>query len=125
MKEALGCNFQTSNDMARADTGTRPLINALIKKYISYIKSLHSRKSALCYDSIVYETGNSETPNFCKFNENFNLDISDLILKSKEEINKTCDGNYDRTWSTKISQSTKAVSFNKFKSSKSWKNILL
>ena len=90
----------------------------IIKRFISYIKNLQSRKSALCYDSIVYETGNSESPNFCKYSEVFNLDILELVQKSKQELNKICEGNYDRFWSGKILMSTKAASFNKFKNIK-------
>jgi hypothetical protein len=115
LKQILGCNFQTSNDMARADTGSRPLINAIIKRFISYTKNIHSRKSALCYDSIIFEAENSELPNFCSFNKNFDLDIQELLKKSKGDVNKICDGNYDRFWGGKIIQSTKAASFIKFK----------
>ena len=116
LKQVLGCNFQTSNHMARADTGCRPLINMVIKRFISYTKSLNSRTSALCYDSIIYEAGNSDSPNFCKYTENFNLDITDLVQKSKQDVDKMCEGNYDRFWNRQILQSTKAASFNKFKS---------
>ena len=35
LKQVLGCNFQTSNNMVRADTGCRPLINMIIKIFIS------------------------------------------------------------------------------------------
>ena len=31
LKQALGCNYQTSNNMIRGDTGCRPLITQLIK----------------------------------------------------------------------------------------------
>ena len=115
LKQILGCNFQTSNNMIRADTGSRPLINMIIKRYISYTKSLEFRKYALCYDSSIFENQNTESPNFCKFMEKFTLDIKELPNKSKKEINKTCDGNYDRFWVSKISESTKAASFIMFK----------
>ena len=115
LKQILGCNFKTSNDMVRADTGCRPLLNMVIKRFISYTKNLLSRKSALCYDSIIYENGNSEYPNFCKYSEMFNLNILELMQKSKQELNKICAENYDRFWKGKILASTKAASFNKFK----------
>jgi hypothetical protein len=35
LKNVLGCNFQTSNNMTRADTGCRPLITQIIKRFIS------------------------------------------------------------------------------------------
>ena len=44
------------------------------------------------------------------------MDISELVLKSKKDINKNCDTNYDSFWRSKIQESTKAISFNKFKS---------
>ncbi len=109
LKQILGCNFKTSNNMTRADTGSRPLINMIIKRFIYYTKNIQSRRSALCYDSMVFETENSESPNFCKFNQNFNLDIKDLVQKSKREVNKICDSNYDRFWGSKILESTKAT----------------
>ena len=46
MKQILGCNFQTSNDMARADLGCRPLLLMIIKRYISYKKSLANKTDA-------------------------------------------------------------------------------
>ena len=71
LKQILGCNYyQTSNNMIRADTGSRPLINAIIKRFISYIKNIQTKKSLLCYDSVVFETENSELPNFYSFNKN-------------------------------------------------------
>ena len=36
------------------------------------------------YDAMVFETQNYESPNFCKFNQNFNLDNKYLVLKSIE-----------------------------------------
>ena len=101
--------------MARADTGCRPLITLIIKIFISYFKSVQTRKSSLCYDAYVFETENSEIPNFCKFAENFNLDIKHLTSKSEEKVHKICVGSYDRFWKTTISESGKAFSFNKFK----------
>ena len=106
LKQVLGCHFQTSNNMVKADTGCRPLISMVIKRYISYTESLKNRKSALCYDSIIYETGNTDSPD---------LDINDLVQKSKPNIDKICDGNYDRFWKRQISESSKALSFNKYK----------
>ena len=115
LKQELGCAFQTSNNMVRADTGSRPLINTLIKRYITFTKSIQAKNSTLCYDAIVFETEHSESPNFWSFNQNYNLDIKDLALKCKSEVHKICDGNYDRFWSNEISKSSKAISFNNFK----------
>ena len=115
LKRVLGCNFQTSNYMTWSDTGCRPLITLIIKRYISYFKCVKERRSSLCYDAFVFEAENSESPNFCKFVENFSLDVENLTLKSKEEVHKICAYSYDRFWKTAISQSEKAFSFNKFK----------
>ena len=106
---------QTSNNMARADTGCRPLITMIIKRFISYFKSLQNGKSNLCYDAFVFETENTASPNFCKFAENFNLDIKELTSQSEEKVHKICTRSYDRFWKTTISESGKASSFNKFK----------
>ena len=115
LKQVLGCNYQTPNIMARADTGCRPLINMILKRFILYIKSIKSREASLCHDVLTFETTNNETPNFLKFTENFSLDIENLILKSKGEISKICQGNYDRFWKRSILESSKATSFCKFK----------
>ena len=115
LKRILGCNLQTSNNMARADTGCRPLITMIIKRYIFNFKSVQNRKSNLCYDAFMFETENSVSPNFSKFAENFNLDIKNLTTKSEDKVHKICVGSYDRFWKTTISESSKAFSFNKFK----------
>ena len=115
LKQVLGCNIQTSNNMIRADAGSRPLITHLIKRFILYAKNLQQRTSNLCYDALVYEMNNSEIPNFIKFIEKFNLNIEDMVQKSKAELSKICQGTYDRFWGGRISVSPKAISFNKYK----------
>ena len=98
LKQVLRCNYQTPNIMSRADTGCRPLNNMILKRFILYTKSIKSRESSLCHDVLTFETTNNETPNFLKFTENFSLDTENLSLKSKGEISKICQGNYDRFW---------------------------
>ena len=83
--------------------------------FISHIKNIQTKKSLLCYDFVVFETEHSELPNFYSFNKNFGLNVQELIMKSKGEVNKICNSNYDRFWSGKISQSPKATSFIKFR----------
>ena len=63
----------------------------------------------------MFESSNSESPNFCKFTENFNIDVKEILEKSKSEINRFCNENYDRFWSSNIKESTKAASFIQFK----------
>ena len=58
LKRVLGCNFQTSNNMTRADTGCRPLINMIIKRFVSYFKNVKNKKSNLCYDAFDLEREN-------------------------------------------------------------------
>ena len=115
LKQALGCNFQTSNNMARADTNTRPLINTIIKRYLWYTIPLQTKKSEISYDAYIFELENYTQPNFCSFTENFNLLVTEWVGKSKHEINKSCNDNYDRYWTNRISESTKAISFARFK----------
>ena len=47
LKRSLGCGITTSNIMVRAETGTRPLMNQIIKRYISYIQSLKKTHQVL------------------------------------------------------------------------------
>ena len=58
LKQALVCNYQTSNNMIRADTGCRPLITQLIKRFILYIKSIQLRTATICYDALFFEKEN-------------------------------------------------------------------
>ena len=108
--------------MIRTDTGCRPLINQVIKRYIAYVKKLKQTTSNLSYDSFIYETENPENPensgipNFMSFLEKFNLNI-DTLQKSKTDIKKLCSGTYDRFWRGIISESPTAISFNKYKTS--------
>ena len=50
------------------------------------------------------------------FLDKFNLNMDPLQI-SPTKINKICHGAYDRFWSESISTSSKAMSFNKYKSS--------
>ena len=115
LKQVLGCNFQTSNLMARADTGTRPLLNAIIKRTTSYAKSFQYKNANLCYDAYEFEMNNSELPNFFKFTDNFNMDIRMLIEKSHSQIDKMCNENYNCYWNNHIRDSSKASAFIQFK----------
>ena len=124
LKQALGCKTQTSNNMIRADTGCRPLINQVIKRYILYVKKLKQTTSNLSYDSFIYETENPGTPNFMSFLEKFNLNI-DILQNSKTDIKKLCSGTYDRFWGGIISESPTAMSFNKYKTSINLESHLL
>ena len=84
--------------MVRADVGSRPLINTLTKRYITFTKSIQDRNSALCHDDIVFQIQNSESLNFWSFNQGFSA--WNLWWK---------------VWSNKILNSPKAMSFNNFK----------
>ena len=120
LKRILGCNIQTSNNMIRADTGSRPLITRLIKRFIMYVKTVQQRTSSLCYDALSFEMKNSENPNFIKFSEKFNLNIEDMVSNPKAKLTEICHNTYDRFWKHIISESPKAISFNKYKT-----NIIL
>ena len=43
------------------------------------------------------------------------MSIDDLVLKSKQDLTKVLETNYDIFWKTSIQESTKAISYNKFK----------
>ena len=111
---ALGCKTQTSNNMIRADTGCRPLISQVIKRYILYVKKLKQTTSNLSYDSFNYETETEAIPNFMVFLEKFNMNI-DILQDPKIDIKKLCSETYDRFWRESISESPKAISFIKYK----------
>ena len=101
--------------MARADSGCRPLVNTIIKRVVSYTESVNERPFSLCHDTLAFEKANNITPNFCRYLDNFSLEIENLISNSKLGIKKTCQENYDRFWKENILQSTKAIYFGKFK----------
>ena len=61
LKRVLGCNIRTSNIMARAETGSRPLLNQIIKKYVLYYKTLKENTSTLSHDALLYEVEHHAT----------------------------------------------------------------
>ena len=101
--------------MIRGDTGCRPLITQVITRYITYIQNIKITPSKLSHDAYSFEIESLDTPNFLRFLEKFNID-EDIALKSKEEIKNICKGTYDMYWSENIVNSSKAASYNKFKS---------
>ena len=64
LKWSLGCNYQTSNIMARGEVGARPLLVDVIKRVISYISNIKVRKRTIAYSAYDYETKNDTVPNF-------------------------------------------------------------
>ena len=94
LKQILGCNYQTSQHGKGRywQQATYQYDHQTI--YFLY-KNIQSKKPFLCYDSLVFETENSELPNLYSFNKNFGLNVQGLIMKSKGEVNKICNGNYD------------------------------
>ena len=114
LKQVLGCGYQTSNNMTRADTGCRPLIIQIIKRYISYFKNIKETTYKLSHDAFLYERESQETPNFMHFSEKFNLN-TDILQSPHTKISKICNDTYDRFWSESIATSSKAISFNKYK----------
>ena len=101
--------------MIRGDTGCRPLITQVITRFITYIQNIKITPSKLSHDAYSFEIESLDTPNFLRFLEKFNID-EDIALKSKEEIKNICKGKYDMYWSENIVNSSKAASYNKFKS---------
>ena len=119
LKQTLGCYINTSNIMVRGETGCRPLLNQIIKRYISYYKNLKTNKSNLCHDALCFELHNSDitdnTSNFLHFLREFNLN-SDILLKTKFEISNICNDAYDRLWKQHIlNENSKGISYRKYK----------
>ena len=124
LKRVLGCGINTSNIMVRAETGRRPLLNQIIKKYVLYLKALEENASSLSNDALKYEKEtydpqNESIPieNFTHFVKKFHLDL-DTLKTSKSQATKTCNDAYDRKWKNQITDnSSKAISYCKYKSS--------
>ena len=121
LKRVLGCSIQTSNIMTRGEVGRRPLLVEIIKRVIMYTKSIKNRPTStvsLAYD---FESRKDVIPNFCTFLDQFdlnhghNINIDELCGKSKSEVKRLCNSNYDRYWSRALKDSSKACSYVQFK----------
>ncbi len=116
IKRALGCNFNTSNLMARGEVGARPLLIDVIKRIVSYIKNIKGRQDTIAHSAYEFETKNDIAPNFNTYVNKFNLTgDEDIIGKTKNEINKICQHYYDRCWQVGIAESPKAILYKEFK----------
>ena len=115
LKRLLGLSYSTTNNMVRGEVGVRPLIVQVIKRVISYIGNFKIRNSSLVNAAFNHEL-NSEL-NLVTFLEKFELNVADLLNKSKYVVKKVCDDNYDRYWSRAVQDSPKALSYFLFKNS--------
>ena len=111
IKRILGCNIQTSNLMCRGEVGSRPLLLEILKRSISYRKSVIERESSIVNTALEFETQNDSLPNFCHFVNNFNVNNEDFANVSKYVVNKKSQDNYDRIWWTLINESPKADAY--------------
>ena len=105
--------------MIRAETGIIPLLNQIIKRYISYLQSLKENTSSFAYSALIYETQNHvpdhNNDTFFNFLEKLNLDPN-LVNESKSKIKKTCNDAYYRIWKNKINDpNSKAISYCEYK----------
>lgn len=124
LKRSLGCNYQTSNIMARGEVGARPLLVDVIKRVISYISNIKVRKRTIAYSAYDYETKNDTVPNFNTYVTKFNLSNQDLYVLQKGKVSSICQDNYDRRWGDDIRDSPKAVSYGIFKNTVSLEKYL-
>ena len=115
IKRCLGCNYQTSNIMARGEIGARPLLLDIIKKSISYINNIKGRMDSIAYSAYKFELTNEEVPNFHSYINKFNLSNQDIYTLTKKQVNNICLNDYDRRWCIKIRESPKAISYGIFK----------
>ena len=115
IKRILGCNYRTSNNMARGEVGTRPLLTQVIKRVIAYISRFSEGNSSLA--STAFQSELESEPNIITFVKNFNLNIEELHNKSKYVVKKTVNYNYDRYWLTALKESPKALSYTLYKKS--------
>ena len=113
LKRMLGCSYSVSNNMTRGEVGVRPLLVQVIKRVISYIDNIKKRNSSLV--NVAFQCELNVEPNTVALLNKFELNANDLYDKSKFQVKKICDDNYDRYWSRTISESPKALSYNLFK----------
>ena len=96
--------------------GTRPLLIDVIKRVISYINNVKERHDSLANSAYLFETRNDVGPNFSKYLNKFNLSGgSNIFGENKNKIKKICQENYDKYWCLGITESPKAISYKKFK----------
>lgn len=114
IKRLLGCNIQTSNIMASGEIGVRPPLLNIIKRVVGYINSIRNRPNSTVNAAYDFESTNGINPNFCSFVDKFDLNCPNIYEKSKLELNRICQGSYDRFWWKKINESPKAVSYATF-----------
>lgn len=125
IKRVLGCNFNTSNLMARGEVGARPLLIDTIKRIISYINNIKGRQDTIAHSAYEFETKNDVAPNFNTFVNKFDLTGDEGIIgKSNNEIKKICQHYYDRCWKVNITESPKAILYKEFKTNVSLEKYL-
>ena len=113
IKRLLGCNIQTSNIMARAEVGARPLLLNIIKGVIGYTNNIINRPNSTAHAAFKYECENDTSPNFSNYLQKFRF--PNILEKSKPETAKICCDAYDRHWWEQINNSSKARSYVTFK----------
>jgi hypothetical protein len=113
LKRMLGCNYSTSNNMARGEVGVRPLIVQILKRVISYVGNIKQRSSTLV--NVASQCELTTESNMTTFLQKFDLNIEELHDKSKFEVKNICHNNYDRYWSKAVNESPKALSYILFK----------
>ena len=88
IKRLPGCNIQTSNIMARAEVGARPLLLNIIKRIIGYTKSIVKRPNSTVHTAFTYESENATSPDFSNYLQKINLDFPNILDKRKPETPK-------------------------------------
>ena len=120
LKRAVGCNFQTSNIMARGEVGRRPLLLDIFKRVVAYTKNIKNRTSSTVFSAYDFEVNNAlnndPNPNFATYVDKFDLNCENIFDVSKSSLTKLCQESYDRLWWIQISNSPKAISYITFKS---------
>ena len=121
LKRALGCNFQTSNIMTRGEVGARPLLLDVKMKAINYIKSIFDRPSDIPYAALAFEMNNNNTPNFFRY---INVNDTNISTENKKRLKTILYDDYDKYWRSIIIESSKALAYKKIKQNVSTENYL-
>ena len=83
IKRILGCNLKTSNIMSRGEVGERPLLTQIIKRTVSYIKNIQTRKDSLVFKAWKFDCNNEISSNGKEIPNFITLKKKKLILTSR------------------------------------------
>jgi hypothetical protein len=119
LKRTLGCAIQTPNLMIRSETGTRPLLCNIIRRSLTYIQSLSVLDESLANQALDLEINLDDEKNILSLARKHTLfyqkENNFLEPKTKLELKRQVQQNYDNYWKENIQLLPKASSFITYK----------